>query len=127
MSAPEVASTGPTTVTRVGNVSGVKTDLAITQFSDKLLLHLTQLGKFGSWLQVERQTVRKGDFVDNAAKHVYACTVLLGQDTEELHFFARTLAEKLNITKPLVISVGVKNLTVPLALELVKFVCDNIQ
>ena len=77
-------------------------------------------------LQVERQTVRKGDFVDNAAKHVYEATVLLGQDTEELHFLARTLAERLNIVKPLVISVGVKNFTVPLALELVKFISENI-
>ena len=52
MAGAEVSATGPETVTRVGHVSGVKTDLAITQYSDKTLLHLTQLGKFGSWLQV---------------------------------------------------------------------------
>ena len=54
------------------------------------------------------------------------CTVLLGQDTEELHFLGRTLAEKIETTKPIIFAVGVKNLTVPLALELVKFVTENL-
>ena len=118
---------GPATVTNVGHVAGDKTDLAITHFSDRLLICITQINKFGSWLQVERETVKKGDFVDTAAKHVYSCQVLLGQDTEELHFLARTLAEKINITKPLVLSVGVKDLSVPLALEIVKFISEHIQ
>ena len=50
---------------------------------------------------------------------VDTCTVLLGQDTEELYFLGRTLAEKIVTTKPIIFAVGVKNLIVPLALELV--------
>ena len=120
MSAPE-------TVTRVGNVSGVHTDLLVTKYSDKTFICVTQLGKFGSWLQLERESVKRGE-VDTCqfSRHVYSCTVLLGHDTEELHFLGRTLAEKIDTYKPLILAVGVKNLTVPLALELVKFVTENI-
>jgi len=120
MSAPE-------TVTRVGNVSGVPTDLLVTKYSDKTFICVTQLGKFGSWLQLERESVKRGE-VDTcpASRHVYSCTVLLGQDTEELHFLGRTLAEKVDTAKPIILTVGVKNLSVPLALELVKFVTENL-
>ena len=45
---------------------------------------------------------------------------------EELHFLGRTVAEKIVMTKPIIFAVGVKNLTVPLALELVKFVTENL-
>ena len=57
---------------------------------------------------------------------MYSCTVLLGQDTEELHFLGRTLAEKIETTKPIIFAVGVKCLTVLLALEFVKFVTENL-
>ena len=121
MSAPE-------TVTRVGNVSGVHTDLLVTKYSDKTFICVTQLGKFGSWLQLERESVKRGevDTCQSVSRHVYSCTVLLGQDTEELHFLGRTLAEKIDTSKPIILAVGVKNLTVPLALDLVKFVTENL-
>jgi len=36
------------------------------------------------------------------------------------------LAEKVDTVKPIILTVGVKNLSVPLALELVKFVTENL-
>ena len=118
---------GPERVSRVGNVSGVRTELLVTRFSDKLLLTVTQLNKFGTWLQLDRAAVRPdGQDTGSVTRQVYMCTVLLGQDTEEVQFFGRTLAEKLNTDKTVILTVGVKNLTVPLALELVKFVSENL-
>jgi len=118
---------GPERASRVGNVSGVRTELLVTRFSDKLLLTVTQLNKFGTWLQLDRAAVRPdGQETGSVTRQVYTCTVLLGQDTEELQFFGRTLAEKLNTDKTVILTVGVKNLTVPLALELVKFVSENL-
>ena len=118
---------GPERASRVGNVSGVRTELLVTRFSDKLLLTVTQLNKFGTWLQLDRAAVRPdGQETGSVARQVYTCTVLLGQDTEEVQFFGRTLAEKLNTDKTVILTVGVKNLTVPLALELVKFVSESL-
>lgn len=118
---------GPERVSRVGNVSGVRTELLVTRFTDKVLLTVTQLNKFGTWLQLDRAAVRPdGQDTGSVTSHVYTCTVLLGQDTEEVQFLGRTLAEKLNTDKTVILTVGVKNLTVPLALELVKFVSENL-
>ena len=118
---------GPDRVSRVGNVCGVRTELLITRFTDKLLLTITQLNKFGTWLQLDREAVRPdGQDTGSVTSHVYTCTVLLGQDTEEVQFLGRTLAEKLGTDKTVILTVGVKSLTVPLALELVKFVSENL-
>ena len=118
---------GPDRVSRVGSVSSVRTELLITRFTDKLLLTVTQLNKFGTWLQLDREAVRPdGQDTGSVTSHVYTCTVLLGQDTEEVQFLGRTLAEKLGTDKTVILTVGVKSLTVPLALELVKFVSENL-
>ena len=118
---------GPERGSRVGNVSGVRTELLVTRFSDKLLLTVTQLNKFGTWLQLDRAAVRPdGQDTGSVTRQVYTCTVLLGQDTEEVQFLGRTLAEKLDTDKTVILTVGVKNLTVPSALELAKFVSDNL-
>jgi len=118
---------GPETVTHSGQVSGQHTDLLITKYADKLLICVTQLAKFGSWVQLERAVVKPGETENcSATRHVYSCTVLLGQDTEELHFLGRALAEKIDTSKPVILAVGIKNLTVPLALELVKFVGQHL-
>ena len=122
-----MSTPGPERVSRVGHVSGVPTELLITRFTDKLLLTVTQLGKFGTWLQLDRAAIRPdGQETGHLTSHVYTCTVLLGQDTEEVQFLGRTLAEKLGTDKTVILTVGVKNLTVPLALELAKFVSDNL-
>ena len=117
---------GPETVTRVGQVAGVRTELLLAKFADKQLITVTQLGKFGTWLQLERATVRPDGDQEHVSRHVYTCSVLLGQDTEEVQFLGRALAEKLNLSKPVILTVGVKNLTVPLALELVNFVSQHL-
>ena len=106
---------GPETVTRVGQVAGVRTELLLVKFADKQLITVTQLGKFGTWLQLERATVRPDGDQEHVSRHVYTCSVLLGQDTEEVQFLGSALAEKINLSKPVI-------LTVSLALELVNFV-----
>ena len=67
------AMSAPETVTRVGNVSGVHTDLVVvTKYSDKTFICVTQLEKFGTWLQLERESVKRGE-VDTcpSSRHVY--------------------------------------------------------
>ena len=105
-------------------VSGVHTDLLVTRYTDKTFVCVTQLGKLGTIVQVERDQVRAGE--EGGKKVVYSSTVLLGQDSEEIQFLARVLAERSQLNKPMVLCVGMKGLTIKLALELVDFVMQNL-
>ena len=116
----------PNTVLRAAVLSGVHTDLLITKYSDKLFVSVTQLGKLGTILLVEKEAVKTGDSRTEDGRLVFSSQVLLGQDSEELRLLARVLAEKLNLSSPLVLSVGVKHLSLPLVTDLVKFVCLHI-
>jgi len=116
----------PDTVLHAALLSGVHTDLLISRYSDKLLISLTQLGKLGTVLLVEKEAVKTGDARTEDGRQVFSSQVLLGQDSEELQLLARVLAEKLRLSKPLVLTVGVKCLSVPLITDLVKFVTQHL-
>jgi len=120
--APETA--GPLTQVVGGLVASVHTDLVVTKYTDKTFVCVTQLGKLGTILQVERDQVRSGE--GGGGKVVYSSTVLLGQDSEEIQFLGRLLAEKCQLSKPLILSVGVKGLSIKVALELVDFIIQNL-
>jgi len=120
----EPESAGPVTKLVGAVVSGVHTDLVVTRYTDNTFVCVTQLGKLGTIVQVERDQVRAGE--EGTKKVVYSSTVLLGQDSEEIQFLARVLAERSQLNKPMVLCVGVKGLTIKLALELVDFVMQNL-
>lgn len=120
----EPESAGPVTKLVGAVVSGVHTDLVVTRYTDNTFVCVTQLGKLGTIVQVERDQVRAGE--EGTKKVVYSSTVLLGQDSEEIQFLARVLAERSQFNKPMVLCVGVKGLTIKLALELVDFVMQNL-
>ena len=115
----------PDTVLHAALLSGVHTDLLISRYSDKLFISLTQLGKLGTILLVEKEAVKTDERTEDG-REVIGTQVLLGQDSEEIHLLARVLAEKLRITKPLVLTVGVKSLSVPKVTDLVKFVTQHV-
>ena len=104
----------PSTLLQAAIISGVHTDLLISRYSDKLFISLTQLGKLGTILLVEKETVKTGDARTEDGRLVFSSQVLLGQDSEELQLLARVLAEKLQLSCPLILSVAVKQLSLPL-------------
>ena len=53
-------------------------------------------------------------------------STLLGQNTEETVVLARILAEKLKITKPLVLCIGIKDLTPQTIKLIVKFILSKV-
>jgi len=120
----EPESAGPVTKLVGALVDSIHTDLVVTSYADKTFVCVTQLGKLGTIVQVERDQVRSGE--EGGKKVVYSSTVLLGQDSEEIQFLGRVLAEKSQLSKPLVLCVGVKGLTIKLALELVDFILQNL-
>lgn len=120
--APETA--GPESKLVGALVDSVHTDLVVTKYTDNTFVCVTQLGKLGTIVQVERDQVKSGE--EGGRKVIYSSTVLLGQDSEEIQFLARVLAERSQLLKPLILCVGVKGLTIKLALELVDFIIQNL-
>ena len=120
--APETA--GPESKLVGALVDSVHTDLVVTKYTDSTFVCVTQLGKLGTIVQVERDQVKSGE--EGGKKGIYSSTVLLGQDSEEIQFLARVLAERSQLLKPLILCVGVKGLTIKLALELVDFIIQNL-
>ena len=89
----------PDTLLHAALISGVHTDLLISRHSDKLFISLTQLGKIGTIVLVEREAIKTGDATEDG-RQVFSSQVLLGLDSEELQLLARVLAEKLCLASP---------------------------
>jgi len=116
-------SSGPVTSTFATSLCGRHTDLVVTRFSDKTLVVVTQVGKLGTVLDIAKDAV---DTPGTAGtRPVYSVSVLLGRDTEEVLLLGRMLAEKLASDKPLLVCVGIKDLTPAVAAQVVKYVASK--
>lgn len=116
---------GPVTEKFGTLLAGIHTDLVISRFTDRTLIVVTQIRKLGKIVQVEKDQV-KGP-LPSGSRSVYTVSTLLGQNTEETVVLARILAEKLNITKPLVLCIGIKDLTPQTIKLIVKLILSKVQ
>jgi len=121
--APQV--NGPVTQKFGTLLAGVHTDLVVSRFEDRTLIVVTQIKKLGKILQVEKDQV-KGP-LPAASRSVYTVTTLLGQTSEDSCVLARILAEKLNITKPLILCIGIKQLSPQTVNLVVKYILSKVK
>ena len=112
------------TSTFATSLCGRHTDLVVTRFSDKTLVVVTQVGKLGTVLDIARDAVDTPGAAPGT-RPVYSVSVLLGRDTEEVLLLGRMLAEKLASDKPLLVCVGIKDLTPAVAAQVVKYVASK--
>jgi len=105
-------------------VEGQHTDLVISIYSDRILIVLTQLRKLGTVLEITRDTVRN-PAEGSSGRAVFSVTTLLGLECEEQHLLGRILADKLNIKKPILLTLAVKQLNNKKIKDLVQFVLDK--
>lgn len=121
---PQTVTSGPVTVLHAALVGGSHTDLVVTRYTNRLFLAVTQVGKLGTICEARRDKLQEGSGLEfpGAGRVIYSVTVLLGQDKEEVSLLARILAEKLELTQPLVLCVGIKNLSPQLVRQLVDFI-----
>jgi len=122
--APPPPPTAPATSLHHGLVGGAHTDLVVTRYTDRLFLCVTQLGKLGSLVEARRERVEEAG---PGGRLVYTVTVLLGQEREEVVLLARILAQRLQLATPLVLSVGVRDLTPMAAKQLAEFVLERVE
>lgn len=129
--APSAApSKAPVTTLNTTKVGGVNTDLVITDYSDRLFIVVSQLGKLGTICEARRekaQSQQGGIGDEGAGRPVYTVSTLLGKESEEVELVARLLAEKLALGKPIVVCVAVKGITFALAKQLADLVIERVQ
>lgn len=130
--APSAAlSKAPVTSLTTSKVGGVTTDLVVTDYSDRLFIVVSQLGKLGTICEVRREKAQSqpggasGD--EGAGRPVYTVSTLLGKESEEVELVARLLAEKLALGKPIVVCVAVKGITFDLAKQLADLVIERVR
>jgi len=105
-------------------INGQQTDLVITKFANRDFIVLTQLRKLGTVVEITRDTVRN-PAEGSSGRAVFSVNILLGTDNEEVHLFGRILAEKLGITKPILLTLGVKQLDKDITRSLIEFVAEK--
>ena len=84
-------------------IKGIHTDFVLTHFIDKTFLVISQYSKLGAIVEVTREPIQAED------DEIYQIKSLLGANDENIELTARYLAKNLQITRPLLISLALKD------------------
>lgn len=90
-------------------INGIHTDIFINNYSNQYFIVLTQLQKLGTLVSVEKDTAHS----EGETKAVYSTKVLLGREDDQVHAAGRFLVEQLGLSKPVIFSFGLQDLSVP--------------
>lgn len=101
-------------------IDGVPTEVVYHEYTDRILLILTQYEKLGSIVIVEKEEVHQSI----ETSEVYNTSVILGSANEEYHLAARYLAEQLDISKDLCLFIALKSYDVETLKALKDIVLD---
>lgn len=93
------------------------TEFIITNFSNKIVFFITQFEKIGNLYLVETEQVQN-DVLSNET--VYSIKPLLGAGSIEVEAALRYLSEQLDIKKPLLVSLTVKDFNVQHLKKIIK-------
>ncbi|CAG7729534.1 unnamed protein product [Allacma fusca] len=89
-------------------INSLQTEITIQDFSNRSLIFISQCeGRLGTFLEV---TQDKPDFdTFDPSTNTLTIKTFFGVDTEEVELAARIFAGALNISKPLIISIALKD------------------
>ena len=87
------------------DIDDVPTEIVLAEYTDKILLFVSQYQKIGSLLTVQKDQIHSHLGTEN----IYTTKVIFGATGEEQQVAARYLAEAINITKPLYIFINLKS------------------
>ncbi|KAL3868761.1 hypothetical protein ACJMK2_041526 [Sinanodonta woodiana] len=87
-------------------VNSHKTELVCCTFEDRIFCIVTQYQKLGMLVDVTREIVMEET---DTAPPRYSTRVLLGKDEPMTHVLAQTLISKLDIHKPIILAMALKD------------------
>lgn len=87
------------------DIDDVPTEIVFSEYSDKIMLIVSQYQKIGSMLMIQKDQVHS----PLGTNDIYTTKVIFGAAGEEPQVAARYLAEAIKITKPLCIFINLKS------------------
>lgn len=87
------------------HIDDVPTEIVLAEYSDKMLLIISQYQKIGSMMLIQRDEVHN----PLGSSDIFSTKVLFGATGEDQQVAARYLAEAINIKKPLCIFINLKS------------------
>ncbi|XP_065176933.1 proteasome assembly chaperone 3-like [Sycon ciliatum] len=115
-----------TSSTSRGALNGIDTDLYVCDYSNKVMIGITQYEKFGTMILCYRDGA--ADSTNQDQLETYTVRPLLGEENEGMLVYARSLVESLSKTglaKPLLLSVAMKEYTPQGLVPFVDFVTNH--
>ena len=100
--------------------------VVITKFSDKTQYIITETGKTNVLFEVCR-VQGKANLSTGKIGHIFETDCLIGLESEESLVTARIIAEQLDISNPLVIGLGFKDISKALNPKNIKILVDFIK
>ncbi|CAF4779794.1 unnamed protein product [Pieris macdunnoughi] len=87
------------------DIDDVPTEIVYADYSDKIMLIISQYQKIGSLLMIQKEQVHS----PLGSNDIYTTKVIFGASGEEQQVAARHLAEAIDICKPLCIFINLKS------------------
>ncbi|CAH4017986.1 unnamed protein product [Pieris brassicae] len=87
------------------DIDEVPTEIVYADYSDKIMLIISQYQKIGSLLMIQKEQVHS----PLGSNDIYTTKVIFGASGEEQQVAARHLAEAIDICKPLCIFINLKS------------------
>lgn len=87
------------------DIDDVPTEIVVAEYSDKMLLIISQYQKIGSMMLIQKDQVHS----PMGSNDIFSTKVLFGATGEDQQVAARYLAEAINISKPLCIFINLKS------------------
>ncbi|XP_077260638.1 proteasome assembly chaperone 3-like [Temnothorax americanus] len=84
--------------------NGHHTDIVLKSYSNRTLLIVTHFKKLGTLLTINRESAVNGYNSD-----VFSIKTVFGSDNNDVHVAARYIAQQINIEKPLLLSIALKD------------------
>ncbi|XP_077261204.1 proteasome assembly chaperone 3-like [Temnothorax americanus] len=84
--------------------NGHHTDIVLKSYSNRTLLIVTHFKKLGTLLTINRESAANGYNSD-----VFSIKTVFGSDNNDVHVAARYIAQQINIEKPLLLSIALKD------------------
>lgn len=85
-------------------VNNIHTDFVIINYSNRVLIIVTTIGKIGNLFALRQSSSQAVAVSSPNPKFIYEIECILGAETEEIKLAVRSLAEKLCIGKPALLS-----------------------
>lgn len=95
---------GTSAVVFAAELDGLATDFAVLRYSNRSFISVSQCGRVGNLYLVQRESPRQVPHAALVATAIYDVRCVLGAEDPSIAVAVRSLAEKLRLTKPLLVS-----------------------